>query len=63
MNIKHVHLAFRLVGYNFKKQDLQLLLNVLDLISETDGEVRIEDLVKLEQQNKRKFEEVDSELS
>jgi hypothetical protein len=61
MNIKHVHLAFRLVGYNFKKQDLQLLLNVLDLISKTDGEITIEDLVKLEQQNKRKFEDIEND--
>ena len=56
-NIHQVNLALRLAGFAFKKQHVELILRILN---ETDGQTKLDEIVKIEREVKQKYEDIES---
>lgn len=59
--IGYVDIAMRVCGYNFKKQHVETILQVLKAVNESEGEVSIKDIAKIEAQMERKYKIKDTD--
>ena len=53
---QHILSSLRAVGYNFNQQDVELILNIIDLIKESNNEVTIADILEMKYIVKSLFE-------
>lgn len=59
--IGYVNIALNICGFNFKKQHVETILQVLKAVNESEGEVSIRDIAKIEAQMERKYQIKDAD--
>ena len=55
--IEQFDVALRLAGFNFKKQAVELIINLHEVIEAKGGDVTLDEVTKLIAENEQKYED------
>lgn len=54
--LEHFDIALRLSGFNFKKQHVELIMELYNMVSKKGGDGNLRDVAKLMADNEKKYE-------